>query len=410
MKRFFFIGIVLILLFAAAGEMARIPFGPGNGLLPNDILVGILVAIWIIHKFLTDRKLPSSTLWAPFLLFIVIAIISLLNGSHTLTSSEAIVSSFYLIRFVEYFLLTFIAIDIAQAVQDRKKLFAILLGSATLIAVLGFFQLQLFPDFKELAEEGWDPHKNRLLSTWFDPNFVGGMLAFVLSLALGKLTTAKKLQPILVIAALILLIALFLTYSRSAYLAFMAAVSLIGLLKSRKLLVGALIAALLLISVSSYAQERVVSLYHTAQTMISDTAELPDATARLRLMSWENAIIIFQDHPWLGVGYNTYSYVQSDYGFVKELVDHSSTGSDSTLLTILATTGILGFIPYAWLLLTMLYLSFHQRKDGLALGFFAGMCGLLIHSIFVNSLLFPPLLIFLYASLGLILSPKKPLH
>ena len=409
MKRFFFLGIVLVFILVAAGELARLSIGPINGVLPNDLLIGILGLVWLSQKIFIERKWTKSILWAPFFVFITIAGISLINGSKELTTKETLLSSFYLVRFIEYFLLAFIVHDLAQDKIYRKNIFKVIVGSALLIAILGFLQLKFFPDFTEFQEAGWDPHINRLLSTWFDPNFVGGMFALVLSLILGKLSVEGKLKKNswLIIAGTILLIALFVTYSRSAYLTFMAAVGIIGLLKSRKILIGALIASLLLISVSDRALDRVTDMIHSAQSLITTSAELPDATARLRIESWENAIIIIKDHPWLGVGYNTYSYVQTNYGFVKDLEEHSSTGSDSTILTILATTGFIGLAAYLWLIGAMLWLGFWGRKNALCLGFLGGLCGLLIHSIFVNGLLYTPILIFFYSALGLILPPLK---
>ncbi|KKR25173.1 MAG: O-antigen polymerase [Candidatus Peregrinibacteria bacterium GW2011_GWE2_39_6] len=199
-----------------------------------------------------------------------------------------------------------------------------------------------------------------------------------------------------------------LTYSRSAYLSFIVGTGLIGLLKSRKLLFGALIACLLLISFSDRAQERINNLYYSAKSIITQEAtELPDATARLRVDSWQNTLIIIKDHPILGVGYNAFGFAQRRYGFVDQIETHSSTGSDSSLLTILATTGILGFSAYLWIIVIFFISSLKNKQNPLAMGFLAGTCGLLIHSIFVNSLLFSPFLIFFYTATGLILTPQK---
>ena len=408
MKKFLFFLIALIFIFAATGELTRLPLGPE--ILPNDLLVAILVGLWLFYKIFIERKWPKSSLWKPSLIFAAIAFISLINGSRTLTSSETLFSGLYLVRFIEYFLLTFITLDLAQNTRLKFKLQYLIFGAAFLVAVFGFIQLQIYPDFTELArEEGWDPHINRLLSTWFDPNFVGGMLAFVSCLVLGKLTNKHSWhQKIPLISLLIVLVvALFLTYSRSSYLAFLVGAGLIGLLKSRKLLITGLLALLILIPLSDRAEERVSDMLYSAKSLVTETAELPDATARLRIESWQNAVTIFQEHLFLGVGYNTYAYAQRDYGFIREDTHHAASGSDSTLLTILATTGLLGALAYLWLLFTIFWLSFKNRHDPFALGVFAGFCGLLIHSVFVNSLLYTPFLIFFYSALGIMLAPKS---
>jgi len=108
-------------------------------------------------------------------------------------------------------------------------------------------------------------------------------------------------------------------------------------------------------------------------------------------------------------------------------------GFDSTLLTILATTGIVGFLVYLWLLWRTLKDSFKELWDknlprstqqnlvslsvqnkksppdlrGLGLGIFAGFLGLLVHSQFVNSLLYPHIMLFSFIVLGLFYAGKR---
>lgn len=410
MKKLFLIGLLTILGFAVLGELTRLHIGPGNGLLPNDIIVAALGGTWLIHKTLIERSWPKSILWAPFLAFCAIATISLLNGSREITAKETLISGLYLIRFIEYFLLTFIALDLSNNPKYKRIILNALIVSATLLAIAGFIQLKIKPDFGTFEVLGWDPHQGRLLSTWFDPNFIGGLFAFSLSLITAIILdkkTNKHTKKWLIISGTLILYALLVTYSRSAYLAFLGGMGVIGLIRSRQLLIGIIIASILLISVSTRAQERVVNLYYTAQSLIGIGAELPDATARLRLDSWDGAWTIIQDKPMLGIGFNTYAYAQNRYGFLDDLKKHSATGSDSTLLTIWATTGILGFLTYLWLLGTILWINFKNRSNSLALGMFAGTVALLVHSIFVNSLLFTPLLIFAYITLGLSLPPRR---
>lgn len=414
MQKTLWLATFLIFGSVTLGELGRVPLLGANGILPNDLLIGVVVLFWLFQKTFGDRSWPKTKLWTPFLVFSGLAAISLLNANRNLAVSETLASGFYAIRFVEYFLWTLVIFDLAKnAPKTRSRLFAVLLLAALALSVLGFLQLKFFPDFKEFQAQGWDPHQNRLLSTWFDPNFLGGMLTFTLCLTgahlLGKRGGTQKVT--LGVITLILLVALFLTYSRSAYLALIISGLFLGILRSPKVLLAGLLAGLLLVSVSDRAYERLSDMAHSAKSLLAtDTLELPDATARLRIESWQNAITLFKDHPWLGIGYNTYAYVQADYGFVKSLDQHSATGSDSTLLTILATTGIMGFMAYLWLLGTMLWETFRRRDEPMALGTFTGLLGLLVHSIFVNSLLFPPLLIFVYTAVGLSLgNPKKSL-
>jgi len=57
----------------------------------------------------------------------------------------------------------------------------------------------------------------------------------------------------------------------------------------------------------------------------------------------------YQDNWAFGVGYDTLRYVQRDYGFldIDSLYNHAASGSDSSLLYILATTGIFGLVIFS---------------------------------------------------------------
>ncbi len=418
MSKIYLFGILIALLLSSLGELVRLPWGPGNGLLPNDLWLALVGGVWFIDKTLIRRRWPKSALFAPFATFVVIATLSLIHGSAVLAPKEVLISSLYLIRFIEYFLIIFIVSDLTQinAPSPPARILNTILLAGLIVAIAGFIQLKWFPSFESFEQLGWDPHIGRLLSTWFDPNFTGGLLAFLVIVGTAKVLSRFSnfgFRNFLVfrysIFVFIFLYSLLLTYSRSSYLMLVAGLGIIGLIKSKKLLLIGALAIALLLTVSPRAGDRVVDLYYTGQSLFGLTAELPDATARLRLNSWRSAWIIIQDHPFLGVGYNTYTYAQANYGFIDDLKKHSASGSDSTLLTIWATTGIFGLLAYLWILGTILYITFRHRQNPLSLGVLAGTIGLLVHSLIVNSLLFTPFLVFYYTAVGLALT-HSPSH
>src|SRR5690606_11520258 len=102
--------------------------------------------------------------------------------------------SLYLIRLIGYFALLPIAISILstpkttnksknlsqqsanpQEIHKNFQNLLIFLGiSSFLIAITGFIQLQILPNLEGLESLGYDPHINRLVGSWLDPNFIGG--------------------------------------------------------------------------------------------------------------------------------------------------------------------------------------------------------------------------------------------
>ncbi len=283
------------------------------------------------------------------------------------------------------------------------------------IALLCFLQLKYFPSFFELGMhyKGWDPHIGRLLSTWFDPNFVGGYISFVLGLvfALWIYFWNKKDKKWLLIMSVIAFIgvtAVYLTYSRSAYLTFMAVLGLLALLKSRKLLIAGALIVILAFSFSPRVQLRTMEAWDSGKALFGlDTQKPIDTTAKFRIYSWGYALEIISDYPWLGIGYNRYAYELNKRGHTF-LGDHDSGGSDSSLLTIWATAGIFGLLSYLAIgfMATVTVLrrtwgknNFRSYVDS---GILAGFGGIMIHSIFVNSLLFPLMMVYLMVGLGML--------
>ena len=89
------------------------------------------------------------------------------------------------------------------------------------------------------------------------------------------------------------------------------------------------------------------------------------------------------------------------------LSDHSSGGSDSSVLTIWAQTGILGVFSYLLIgfVATVVAIKRIWKKSDfdsyLQLGLLSGFAGMMIHSIFVNSLLYALMMVYLWVGLAL---------
>jgi O-antigen ligase len=406
------LALYVFIFLPVIGEMVRLPWGPENGILPGDLFIPLFTGIWIVKKIITKKALPPSGLLKPFLVFCLIAGLSLLQAFLFLKPSEVLTGSFYLVRLGSYTLLYLVAFDSIKEEKHAKKLLTAATISALLIAVAGFIQLVIYPDMGKLEEYGWDPHQNRLVSTWLDPNFVGGLLAVIICTLLGVSFYVKSLRNRLIIlaASAVMGVAVFLTYSRSAWLALAAGIIVISLLKSRKLLIICLIVAATGIAVLPRAEQRLTDLSRSISSFIFNTSETPDATARLRIKSWEQTWQLIGKRPLLGSGYNTLRYVKFNEGFVEDPAVHSASGSDSSLLTILAATGVAGLIPFLWfyaVLLNTAWKNFRHRNaplfsKGYSLGFLAAIIALLTHSFFVNSLLFPQILVFLAVQIGIL--------
>ena len=406
----------LVLLAPITGELWRLSI-MGVDLLPSDILIPIFFITWCVDKIHNDRKVRLGKIGKTILIFLFIFLITYLLNLLRFDTKQMIFAFSYLGRFSMYILLALITFDLLD--RDKNKLYfnvilRSMLFSFIAITILGFLQLIFFPNFFELGMylKGWDPHIGRLLSTWFDPNFIGGYFSFMLSIliSIGLYYHKKSNNSIfsaLVAISLFGLIALYLTYSRSGYLALIASLGILAILKSRKLIIVGAIIIMFGLVISPRVQQRFMDLWGTARVVLGiDIQQTIDPTARLRLYSWQFANEMINDYPWIGVGYGRYAY-EINYRGHGLLSGHASSGSDSSLLTIWATTGIFGFIAslYIGFVATVISLKRIWKKESfdsyLQAGLLSGFGGMVIHSIFVNSLLFPLMMVYLWIGIGL---------
>lgn len=379
----------LILLFVFSlflGELNKLPH-PNLPLSLSDILGAVIVLCFLaqLGSKISRIKPPSFTL--PLLGFVFISFSSLILSLSRFTVSEVVISGLYLVRLTNFWLVCLIIIERVRHKSSLSNSLskAIILGGLG-FSLVGFFQLWLLPDFTKLPSIlGFDPHQFRLASTFFDPNYAGAFLVMLLIFCLSLVISDRK---ILILPAKLLFllsgIALFFTYSRSAYLMALVSLSLFGILRKKwALMILILFVGSLGLVISPRARERVMGGIH------------PDVTATARVDSWRQTYQLYSDHPLLGNGFNTLRFANRDRGFFPSLLDtggNSGAGSDSSFLFVLATTGIIGFLAYLCLMTDLLLGSFKRRKSNNQLLVFVCLVGLIVESNFINSLFYPPIL------------------
>lgn len=388
-------GLLFTLALAWLGELWR-----WHGFLLLDLWLPCFAGAWWLHA-LWQRKIPKPYpfIWGFF--FVAFGWAALITHSIMMPLGDLAQAALYGVRWFSLFTLYLIGQDLPE--PNKKTLRWAILIFASALSLAGFVQMYFVPDFGAYESLGWDPHVDRLLSTWFDPNFVGGFLAFAVPLSLGwSLDLPKKRQGIALALTALCALALGLTLSRSGYLALAAALACFGALRSWKWILGFILLGLLTLSLSTSIQTRALALTSSIESFFTESYTLPDASARLRFGSWQEGWDLFMEAPLFGQGYNRYADAALELGTLKDSNIHSASGSDSSLLTVFASTGLFGGTAFLALFLSLLHQAWANRKDGYALGFFTGTLGLFVHSVFVNSLLFPLLLAPFFIAAGLL--------
>ncbi len=379
--------------------------GLGKFTLFNDVSVGIqdvalvfVIFSWaIIYK---GKKLLSQPLARPLFFFIGAMSLSLLVNIGRFESSQMLITTLYLLRFIAYAMLYFVVRDLSSGF--RKKVVNIILFIGGVVVGLGYLQYFFYPNLRNLYYAGWDEHLYRMFSTFLDPNFAGAFFVFFSVFLSGILFTREKKDKsrwVLRVLLLITIGAVFLTFSRSAYIMFIVSFILFFYLIKKRVYIGFFVLFSLF-----------VILFMQFLPQSEGTNLLRIASGISRVESANRAIAIFKDNPIFGVGFNTYQFTQPKYGYVKKTLykDHAVSGTDNSFLFVLATTGIVGFFSYMLLLYTMFRQSLLVFKRGetvntyRALVFFCFLGGLLCSAMFVNSLFYPFLMQWVFISFGLI--------
>ncbi|MFC1700480.1 O-antigen ligase family protein [Patescibacteria group bacterium] len=378
----------LTLFTLSLGQLAVIGRAGESNFYIFDIFVLAFSIYGLIYFFLVKKSFKLPKISHFFLLFTLSAIISIVLALPNFEGFEIKVATLYLIRWISYLLSSLVVFNmIDKKVLSWKQFENAVIYSGLFLAVAGFIQLLVLPDFTVLDPDlGWDPHKNRLASTFFDPNFMGAYFVICLTILLDRLISKRDFKPTFF---LVILVALFLTFSRSAWGMLGVTILVYGVFKSRFLLLVSLFVAFL----SYFAVPRI-------QTRISGLTD-PSDSASLRLISWKNTWEIVKENPIFGVGFNTFRYVQRDHGYLEidTFLTHSGAGSDSSLLFVLATTGVFGFLFY---LLGLTYPVIRFLKEGKGILVVSLVLGFLLESQFINSLFYPQIMFVFLAALFLV--------
>ncbi len=389
------LGMLFVIL--PLGDITRLQFNNGIAISALDAIAG-LIFILIIIQYTHKKTYLETSLFIPTALFIGVCVLSLLVNIPSLNFFQFCVSALYIVRFVSY---SSIYIFIARLDQKMKRHIPYFLaGSGFFFVVCGFVQYFLFPNLKSLFHLGWDEHYLRLFSTFFDPNFAGVFLVlyflFLLDIFL-KLFKGKKNTTVILLVFMLLTtcLAIFFTLSRDSFIALAISLFTYLLLQRTKNRFSIFGIVMVLLAISIF-------FLRNLPTEGAHMLRIPSSIARIDQA--QRAFTIFSEHPVLGVGFNAYRYAQFKRGYLgltSWQSSHAAAGTDTSFLFVLATTGIIGFTAYCYLLYKMSLFAL-QRKSEFSVLAFSSLVALVVSSFFINSLFYAPFLVWMWILFGLI--------
>lgn len=384
-----FLAIFLILVLLPFGQIGKIDF---NNLSFTffDIGVIFLVLSWFIYSLI--NKEIKGKLILSICLFLLAGVLSLIANLYNFSSTQFLVAFSYLVRFIIFTGVYFVFKDFSR--KFNEKIIKYFFLSGIMILAIGYLQFFFYPNLANLSYLGWDMHLYRLFATFLDPNFAG--IYFVVILFTGIYLLKKEKNPIYLFFLSFTFLGIFLTYSRTALVALtISVITFLILSKKKKLFVGFIFLVILCITLipKSFMSEG-TDLFRT--TSINE-----------RITSMNRGLTIFIDYPLLGVGFNAYRYAQGKYGFIDSqskvpLLDRAGAGVENSFIFVLATTGIIGFIAYIFLLINFIKLFLQKKSDQYSLIMFSVFIGLIASSLFINSLFYTFIMFWMWMTIGII--------
>lgn len=429
-------GLGLALLFGPFGALENVVFG-GSLLDSGQLLLLLTLAAWAAGNLARRRFfIPRLSLALPLALFLFVTSLTLLDAdSLTLGFRE-------LLKWVEMGLIIVLIANIAWERGDprglMRRLAAMLLLAGTVQALIGIWQFGLRGDGPEhFLVLG---RFYRAYGTFEQPNPFGGYMNLTAMLALGLLwglfvawfLNRRAGRPALpgrfwlwlafaAVAAGLCSVALVFSWSRGAWLGFLAGLATLVLFSVRRWMLGL---GILLVSGGLFVGLLWAGLaagFGPAQSVESRLlgfasdftfgdvrgVDINDENYAVieRLAHWQAALGMAQDDLWTGVGFGGYEAAYGRYALINwpDALGHSH----NYYLNLLAETGMPGLLAYLFFWASVLWLTYRAMRDlpwperGLAVGLQAAWVALAVHHL-VDKLYVNNIYIHLGAMLGLL--------
>jgi|GEM_PF-5661322 len=340
----------------------------------DDFLLPLVLLIWFGRKVFLDESLFEKTdIGKHLVFFLVVAATFTFLNFHRLTSREMLVSSFAVVRLLEFTIPFFVITSLIRSERDSITLLWIAVVGSIWVTLYGIYQ--------------WMDGRQVVVST-LSPNHlhIGVYLVLMFFLSLGLLysevrTSRKLLLTLVLVLQFIVLIG---SNSRAAWLGFLIGAITFVILKKRK----SLIVILLVVIPLGFIYN---SLPPTALGRLGQTAQVGyqgvsfDLSTFGRFYIWYGTIqMIFSSlkNFLFGVGLGAFS--SASLPFVS-LLPGGASGAHNNFLHFFAELGIVGLVAFVSLLFKLakaarkaIRKSITPFQENLTIGYLSSLVGLIV--------------------------------
>ncbi len=400
--------IIKYLDYIIYGSIILIPFFVSIAPAPVSILMGFLIISFLTKKVLKKEWLFTNTpLNIPLLLLFLITCLSFLNSINYFDTLKG--GAF---RLIEYILIFFVMVE---EVKDPRHIRMIVFAISTGLILASFDSIWQVLTGRDFIR-GYAPVINiglvRATAAFKDSNLLGIYLSAFAPLILGlSLYYFKNKQKLIfTFVSLIALIGIILTYSRPTLLAIYIVLFFLGIAKKDKAIIALLIIFTLISpfilpkSVKNWARE---VEYNPFRFICNDD----------RIAVYRNSLNMIKDHPFIGLGANTYMKNYKKYREpieYRNIVTKDYMYAHNNFLHMAAEIGLIGLGIFIWLLYKLFMECnniYRKLEDGylkiISLSLSACLIAFLVNGLTESSLYYSRVAIIFWYIMGLALALNK---
>ena len=401
--------MVTVLEFILYWSIVLAPFTVAISTGLSNTFLGFIAFAYFFKKIIKREKpfTVNSPIKLPFLLFVVIALISMRNTISFIDSWHGI------IKMLKYGLIFLICAEEIQNISHLKKIVLSLACAALLTSIDGFWQLRFCWDFvRREAVQSILIKLARPTGPFPNPNVMGIYLGMITPLFVGLAMYYYEAKEKIYwsIISLIAAAGIYVTFSRGSGLGLFFSVLFLALMRRHKLMLTVLIAVLLIFPLVMPKNIKVWAKDINYNPLVF-------LCNQDRISMYMNATHMISQHPFIGVGVNTYS---KNYGKYKtdeaEAYAHTldTAYAQNNFFQMAGEIGLVGLGIFLWFLSLLFSGLMHiYRTSGdkylkiFSLSLISCFIAFLINGLTESSLYYSRIAVMFWYLIGLSLSLDK---
>lgn len=367
--------------------------GLAMGLNATNILIAVTLMCFVAHSA-TEGKLhwEGHGLHVPVILYALWAVVSTVIACNAYGPAYQWRAVPEIKRWLDPLIVYFLFFHVVRTPLRWKGVIVIMMICVALVGISATW------DYMHVRE-GTSLEKARVGGISDQPNILGAFFVYY-SFLFTAFWFERLKRPTawwLLVPFLFCVRGLMVTFSRGAYLAFAQAGLGLAFFKNKLLFVLAVaaigLAVLNPVLLPPGIRYRLETTFQSDEGQISEVYESEnpeeqlDKSAGMRLIIWRGAMEMIQDYPWFGVGINRFHVKIVQYTNLEKFID----AHNAYILTA-AEFGLPALACFLLVILALFFVTSSVRRHSdpfvrsTALGFLAGLSGLLLANMFGSRL------------------------